>query len=710
MADLVTTSWCKMPSETGLGSDVAIVTVASPPVNALSAAVRKGLLDAVVAIDARHGGGTPVAAVILRGEGRCFIAGGDLTEFDGLPPEPHLPDVASAIENASVPWLALMHGAVLGGGVEIALSCAWRLAAVSAKFGMPEINVGVIPGAGGTQRLPRLVGADVAGQMIAANRQLDSQQAYGASLIDGIVGEAMLDDALAFLSASPERPMPLSAFDFPAEDLPVLTALRDELCKKNPLIEAPLAALDVMISCAHLTFTEAMIAERKTHLALRSSAQSKALRHVFFAERQVGVLPKSLASSLPMNNHADGPIERLTVVGGGLMGCGIGFAGLLAGMDVCVIDRDDTVLAAASAKFDGFFEGALKRGKLTSDTRDKIASRLTLTTDYSAAANSDLAIEAVFEDIAAKQAVFASLASVMRADAIIATNTSYLDPNEIAENVAGPERVVGLHFFNPAHVMKLVEIVRCQSTSATVLGRCFAFAKMLGKTGVLAGVCDGFIGNRILMAYRRQSDYMLADGALPEQIDRALEAIGLPMGPYRMQDASGLQIAWANRQRQAATRAPAERYVSIADTLYESGRMGQRTGAGWYQYPTGRTAVPDPIVAGIIAAHPGNKQMFDDTIIQERVLAVMVNEGLALLDEGVASRPLDIDMVKILGYGFPRYLGGPMHHASHLGFDRLRAAFEDVRAQSPHSWHVAAPFDALADGTVTLAELNGVGG
>ena len=711
MADSVTISWCKMPSGAGAASDVAVVTISSPPVNALNAAVRRGLLNAVQIIDAHHREHGSVFAVILHGSGRCFVAGGDLTEFDGPAPPPHLPDVIHAIERATVPWLALMHGAVLGGGVEVALGCAWRLAtAVGATFGMPETNVGVIPGAGGTQRLPRLVGAERAAQMVAANKRLDAHAALAAGLVDGIVDhdepDGMLADALDFLATGPVRPTPLAARPFPIAELSAVIKLRDDLRAKAPQILAPLTALDVTIDGASLSFPEAQAAEREVHLSLRSSAQSKALRHVFFAERQVGVLPPSSNSSAPTDS-AVSPINKMTVVGGGLMGCGIAYAGLLAGLDVCVIDRDDESLAAAEARFQFLFDGAEKRGKITASGRAEALQRLALTADYESAADSDLAIEAVFEDLAAKQTVFANLAAVMRSTAIIATNTSYLNPDDIAAGIDNPGRIVGLHFFSPAHVMKLLEVIRCAATSPIVLAACFAFAKRLRKTAVLAGICDGFIGNRMLMAYRRQADYMLADGAMPEQIDGALESLGLPMGPFRMQDASGLQIAWANRQRQATTRPSNQRYVTIADSLCEMGRFGQRTGAGWYRYDGSRAALPDPIVADLIAAYPGKKYDFDDAIIRDRMFAAMVNEGLALLAEGIATRPLDIDMVKILGYGFPRYLGGPMHYAGHLGFDRLRNAFDDVMAQSPDSWNLAPQFDALAAGRISLAELNG---
>ena len=428
------------------------------------------------------------------------------------------------------------------------------------------------------------------------------------------------------------------------------------------------------------------------HLALRDSAQSIALRHIFFAERAVAK-PAVITSV----NAQD--FQTIAIIGGGLMGAGIAVTCLFADLDVILIECDDASMAAARNRVSGMLKGAVQRGKLSQLGLEQKFARLHISEDYSAISNADIAIEAVFEDLHVKRAVFKKISDHVKSDTLIATNTSYLDPQEIAIDTEELSRVIGLHFFSPAHIMKLVEIVQTQTTSPTAVATAFSFTRRLHKTGVLSRVCDGFIGNRMLAAYRRQADYLLADGAWPEQIDAAMRAVGLPMGPYELQDLTGLQIAWANRKRQASARDPQERYCDIADRLCDLGRLGQRSGLGWYRYAeNSRTPLIDPIVSKVIetiADNAGiNRQDFSAKEIQLRLLAILANEGAKIVEQGIAERDADVDVVQISGYGFPRWLGGPLYWASQLGADEVSGILQRVIQQSPNSWVLANRYSA----------------
>ena len=660
---------------------LAFVTIDNPPVNATSQAVRAGLAEAVQQVAASDS-----KAAILRCAGKTFVAGGDISEFDKPAAEPHLPDICNAIEASPVPWIAAMHGTVLGGGFEIALSCAFRLALPDTRFGMPEVNIGIIPGAGGTQRLPRLAGVETAADIICSGGMFPAEKMLEAGIVDVLVDD--LDGAVAaFADMLPLIPEPVSQRPVENPGSEWFAAKRAELEKKAKGQLSPVQALEAIEWAATLPFSDGQQRERERFLELRTSEQSKALRHAFFAERQ--------AAKPELIRGAEAtPVERIIVVGGGLMGAGIATACVGAGYSVHILEQNEAGAQAAIGRVRANIDGAVKRGKLSAEKAAAPMDRLSAGTDYAAAHDADLAIEAVFEDLQVKRGTFAGLAAVMAEDAILATNTSYIDPGLIFEGVANPARCLGLHFFSPAHIMKLVEIVHMQETSAGTLATGFALASRLRKISVLSGICDGFIGNRMLAAYRRQADYMLADGAMPHEVDAAMRAFGMPMGPYELQDLTGLQIAWANRKRQTETRDPQERYVTIADRLCEMERFGQRSARGWYRYEDGaKKPLRDLEVETLITRYSDEqgitRQDFSPEEISGRLIAAMVNEGALIVEEGIAASAGDVDVVKLHGYGFPRWRGGPMHYAESRGIGEIAALMQSVAKQSPHSWRVS---------------------
>ena len=659
---------------TVLIDDILNVTINNPPVNATSLSVRQGLMDAVAKAQSAR-------AVILRCEGRTFVAGGDMAEFDSPAQAPDLPDVVAAIEHCPAPWLALLHGTALGGGLEIALGCSHRIARAGTRFAFPEVSVGLIPGAGGTQRLPRLVGFELAAEMATTGKMIDAETFFNAGGLDAIA-ENLDTAAQNFIANLPPRPTPISARPRPVASADLVASIRTRLDKSAKGALAPYHNLTALIWASESDFQIGQPRERALHLELRKSAESKALRHTFFSER-AAAKPNSLKGVTALN------LSHITVVGGGLMGAGIATACLLAGIHIHLLETNQEAVKKGLARINTLLDGAQKRGKLSATQR--AALRLTGSTSYADAAHSDLAIEAVFEDLAVKQQVFKSLAAHMPTNALLATNTSYLDPNEIFCGISNPERCFGLHFFSPAHIMKLVEIIALTDTSKKTLASGFSLAQRLKKTPVLSGVCDGFIGNRMLAAYRRSADYLLADGALPKQIDSAMRGFGMPMGPYELQDLTGLQIAYANRKRQATNRPITQRYVELGDKLVEMGRTGQRAGKGWYRYEEGsRTPLEDPEVTNLIRAKTERTFTFTDQEIVNYLIAALINEGQCILEEGIAATAADIDVVQMLGYGFPRWRGGPMHYGDTL--KNLPEMVAKLAAQSPGSWTLAQRF------------------
>ncbi len=655
-----------MPVSIERDGDIAVVTVDNPPVNALSQAVRAGLLDAAERLDADP----EVAAVVLHCAGRTFIAGADVSEFGKPPQPPSLPEVVARIEGAAKPWTAALHGTALGGGFEVALGCAYRVALASAKVGLPEVTLGLIPGAGGTVRLPRVVPLEQAIEMVTGGRPIGAAQARDDGIFDAVIDGDLRAGAIAFARERLAHPLPLPVSRRPAPEKPgadFWDGQAARIAKRARGQLSPLCALRALRNAVELDAETALAKEREIFTELRGSEQSAALRHVFFAERAAAKLPE-LDGVTPRH------IEKAAVVGGGTMGAGIAAALLDAGLPVTLIERDDAALTRGVINVRRIYDSAVKRGRLSAEARDSRLMALFPSTDTAGLAETDLIIEAVFEDLDVKRQVFAALDAAAKPTAILATNTSYLDPDAIAAPLTRPENFLGLHFFSPANVMKLLEVVKAGATSAEVLATAFALAKRLGKVAVLAGICDGFIGNRILKAYRRQAEQLLLDGCRPADVDRVMRDFGLAMGPFEAQDLGGLDIA--RFQREAARARGEDVFAPVADRLCALDRLGQKTGGGWYDYADGdRTPRPSEAVAAIIAEEAEKAgrtaQTLEDEELRRRILFPMVNEAARILAEGIARRPLDIDLVEIHGYGFPRWRGGLMHYAEQTGLAEI---------------------------------------
>ena len=674
--------------------DVGHVEIDAPPVNAIGRAVREGLLDAV-----RWAERERLERVIVAGRGAAFAAGADAREFDAAPVEPHLPDVLDAIERSAVPWIAAIDGVALGGGAEIALACRMRIAAPGARVGFPEVTLGLVPGAGGTQRLPRLVGFERALEMVAGGRPIGAHEALGIGLVHAVeddpVDAAFMVNAEALDTTVPVRDLPA-----PEVDAGTVATARERAARRSPGQLAPARAVEVIERGLALPFDEALALEREAFLELRASDQARALRHVFFAERAAKAPADLIASPVAL--------DHVAVVGGGTMGAGIACALLEAGGHVTVLETDGAGAERAGANVDRLLEATRARGLIDADGVRERRARLVSTVDPERLAGATLAVEAASESMDVKREVFAALEHALPPGAVLATNTSYLDVDEIAGTVADPSRVVGLHFFAPAHVMKLLEIVRGARTGDVALATGFALAKRLRKVPVVVGVCDGFVGNRILARYREAADTVLIDGSTPWEIDEAMVGFGYAMGPYAAQDLSGLDVAHANRRRQDATRDPARRYVPIADRMVELGKLGRKTGAGWYRYPGGEGRVEDPIVADLAieeARFAGiERREYAPDEIRERLVLAMINEAADVLDEGVARSARDVDLVTVLGYGFPRWRGGLMHHADALGAGAIVERLEALGEEDPVAWRVSPLLRRCAEAGTPIAE------
>ena len=628
--------------------DILVLTIDNPPVNALSLPVRVGLLAAFEAASRDP----DVRAVVLTGANGRFVAGADIKEMEAAPVEPHLPQVIEAIAAFEKPVVAAIEGAALGGGLELAMACDRRVAAETALLGLPETRLGLVPGAGGTQRLPRLTGIARAVEMVAGARILKAQEALEAGVIDTVVGAPLLSAAIeAAKGAGKRRVSDLKAE--PGGDIDAASAAALKQTRGNPAIAE---AVRLVTLAGETPFAVGLAEERATFLRLRDSEAAGGLRHLFLAERAAAKVPG-------LEGIAPGPIESVTVIGAGTMGAGIAVALADAGLSVDLIERDEAAAEAGAARVRSTYEDQVAKGRLPRETADQRIVRIRASADWSRIAEVDLVIEAAFEDMSVKREIFARLDAVARPGAILASNTSYLDLDAIAAATSRPQDVVGLHFFAPANFMKLLEIVRGAATSAETLATALAFAKRLGKLGIVAGNCDGFIGNRIFSAYRREAEYLMEDGASPYEIDAALIAYGFPMGVFAVSDLSGLDISHAMRRRRDATRDPSERYVAVADRLFEAGRLGRKSGVGYYSYASGK-AEPDPAAEAIVATERKAKGIVARTFaaeeIQQRLLGVMADEGHKILDEGIAQRASDIDLVLVNGYGFPRIKGGPM--------------------------------------------------
>tara|TARA_B110000908_G_scaffold152705_1_gene188564 strand:- start:1238 stop:3325 length:2088 start_codon:yes stop_codon:yes gene_type:complete len=684
--------------------DIAVLTIQNPPVNALGHAVRQGLMERMDQAEADNG----VRAVLIVGDGRAFIAGADITEFGKPPMSPSLPDVVDRIEASPLLVVASMHGVSLGGGLEVALGCHYRIAVPSARIGLPEVHLGLIPGAGGTQRLPRVTGVEVALDIMTTGRQVGAKEAAAMGVIDVVQDGDALENGLAYA----EKLLTGGAKRRPVSEMPAPTAIDWDAAYDATLARgrgqiSPAQSVRAVQASVEKPFNEGLLVERQIFMDLLKSDQSKGMIHSFFSERAVGNLPE-LKGITPRS------IDHIGVIGGGTMGAGIATAALLSGLRVTMLEMTADAGEAAYGRIAGNLAGALNRGKITAEQHETILSQaLNVITDYAGLSDADMVIEAVFEEMSVKKRVFIQLDAVCKQGAILATNTSYLDVNEIASVTSRPQDVIGLHFFSPAHVMKLLEVVVADKTAIDVVATGFELGKRLKKVSVRAGVCDGFIGNRILATYRAAADQMVMEGASPYDIDKALEKFGFAMGPYAVADLAGLDIGWAVRKRKRA-EAGIEGVSTYADKICEAGNFGQKTGKGYYDYAAGAKArVPNPEVMDLIEAERAEfgsvSHDFTETQIVRRYMAAMVNEAAKVVGEGIARRPLDVDMTLLFGYGFPRYHGGPLKWADIVGLPDLLSDIEGYAKQDVAFWAPAPLLKELVASGKTFDELNKAG-
>lgn len=681
------------PVSCAIVDDIAIVTVNSPPVNALSQAVRAGLVEAFEQAQNSEA----AKAILLTCQGRTFIAGADIREFGKTPQNPRLINLISQIESSNKPVIAAIHGTALGGGLEVALGCHYRIAVDAARVGLPEVTLGILPGAGGTQRLPRLVGAQKALEMITSGRPINAKQALELGVVDEVV-EGRDDVAaraagLAFARKVIDEAMPVRRTGEQTDkiantDMAVFDQFRANLNKKAKGQFSPFKCVDAVEAAVTMPFDEGVAREGELFDQCMDSPQREGMIHAFFGERAVGKV-KEMATGTVRN------IEKVGVVGGGTMGAGISVALMQSRIRVVMVERDEAAALAGKANVERILDGGVQRGKLTLEQKQAMLdSFYSVSDDYQTLSDADLVIEAAFEDMDVKKQIFAKLDAICKPGAILASNTSYLDIDEIAATTSRPQDVLGLHFFSPANLMRLLEVVVAKKTSADVVVSGFALAKKMNKVAVRAGVCDGFIGNRILSTYLKCADYMVLDGVSPFDIDKAMLKFGYPMGPFAVSDLAGLDIGWATRKRRAATRKPNARYAGFADKICEQGWFGRKTGKGYYIYdenqrPTG----PNPAVMEFVEAERAekgyvNKNLSEEEIIR-RYLAAMINEGAKELEEGIAQRPIDIDMVMLFGYGFPRYRGGPMKYADMYGLEKIVADIKEFSATDEKFWQPA---------------------
>jgi len=692
---------------------ILVVTIDNPPVNALGVAVRRGLMSAIEEGEADAG----VAAILVTGAGRNFIGGADIREFGKPPQSPLLTELCNRIEACNKPVLAAIHGAALGGGLEVALAAHYRVVLSNARLGLPEVQLGLLPGAGGTQRTPRLIGAQAALDMMLSGRHLSAKEALSLGLVDQLAEGDSADQARAAglreLQALLDTHAPVrrsrdgKGLADTAATQAAIESARAEAGKKSRGLFSPHKIIDAVEAATTLPFDEGLALERQFFLQCLDSPQRAGLIHAFFAEREVQKAPET-------RNAQPRRIEQIGVVGGGTMGAGIAVAVLDAGLPVTMIERDDEALARGRGHVEKVYDAQVAKGRLTQEARDAVLARLQGSTRYEDLSAADVVIEAVFEDLTVKQAVFAELDRVCKPGAVLATNTSYLDIDAIAASISRPADVIGLHFFSPANVMKLLEIVVPRQVAADVVATAFELAKRLRKVPVRAGVCDGFIGNRILAVYRQAADALMEDGASPYEIDAAVRDFGFAMGPYQVVDLAGGDIGWATRKRRAATRDPRARYVHIADRLCERGWFGQKSGRGFYRYPEGpRSGAPDPEVLALIdeeRARAGiTPRSFSKEDIQRRYLAAMINEGANVVHQRIALRPLDVDVTFLYGYGFPRHRGGPMKYADMVGLPNVLADIRAFAAEDPLFWTPSPLLVELVERGANFESLNQAG-
>ena len=665
----------------------AVIEINRPPVNAINHDIRAGLIAALAAVAADG----EVERIILAGAGDIFAAGADAGEFDLPMMQPDLPTVVAALESAPMPVIAAIKGACLGGGLELALACCWRIAAPTAQLGLPEVILGVVPGSGGTQHLPRLVGMKTALSMIPEGHGIRAAEALEIGLVDQQDDDPVAA-ALALPLADLDGRPPVSRLPAPSSAPEAAEAALAKARRRMPRQRAPEEAIRLVGLAASHAFDDALKEERATFLRLRDGDECRALRHIFFAER--GARTPARLKAVP-----PAPLDSTIVVGGGTMGAGIAHALARAGSAVTLIERDDAALDAARQRMAGLYDAAVRRGLVQARLAAAEQGAIRFQAGYDGIDTAGLVIEAVFEDMQVKRNVLTALDRAAP-DAVLASNTSYLDIDLMAGCLADPSRLVGLHFFSPAHIMKLLEIVRGARTSDHALATGYALAKRLRKIPVEVGVCDGFVGNRMLQRVREAAELLLLDGAEVVQIDRVMRGFGYAMGLYETQDMSGLDIAWANRRRQQATRDPERRYSKVQDQVCEAGWLGRKAGRGWYIYEDGKPVGLNPDVAPLVAAesarHGITRQALADDAVMQTLLLALINEAACILDEGIAGAAADIDLVLVHGYGFPRFRGGPLCHADSMGTGMIRDRIAALQKTDPVIWKLSPLIDRLA--------------
>lgn len=684
--------------------DIGVITLNYPPVNALSHALREGLSQTIQTAQQDAS-----SALVIICEGRTFIAGADITEFGKPPLSPILPEVLGQIEASEKPVIAAIHGSALGGGFETALACSYRCALPSAKIGLPEVNLGLLPGAGGTQRTPRLIGVEAALTFMTSGKPVNAAQALELGLIDKIVDGNLLDGAIAYAKKIVEngsqlrriRDMKIDSSTIPDD---FFDTWRAKSKKRFRGRTSPLHIATCVEAAVNLPMDEGLKKERALFIECMTSDQSAALRHMFFAERQSAKI-KGLSKNIALRE-----IKRVGIIGGGTMGGGIAMCFVNAGIPVTLLEINEEALQRGREIIAKNYGISVKKGKLSEADAAGLQEMVTGTIEYYDLADVDLVIEAVFENMDVKKKVFAKLDAVCKPGAILATNTSYLDVNEIAAATKRPEDVIGLHFFSPANVMKLLEIVKADKTKDDVLATSMAMARKIKKVPALARVCFGFIGNRMLRQYVREAQLCMIEGGAPEQIDAILQTFGMAMGPMAVGDLTGIDIGYKARQGLTDEEKGAPKTYKIADTLVEMGRLGQKSGAGYYQYdPQTRRRMSDPAVMDIITQVSADlnitrRELSDEEILNRHLFA-LVNEGMKILEEGIAQRPSDIDVVYVFGYGFPSHKGGPMHLADTIGLKKVYETICEFRdVNGAEYWTPAALLEQLVKEDKTLSQ------
>lgn len=688
-------------------AQIAVITFNNPPVNALGHAVRSGIVQ-----NLKKASDDPeIKAVILIGEGRTFPAGADITEFGKPPIEPSLPYVVNFIEQQTIPVVAAIHGTALGGGLEVALGAHFRIAINSAKIGLPEVHLGLLPGAGGTQRVPRITGAKAAIDLMTSGAPISAIDANKLGIIDRLTDKDLKESAIIFANEIIINQHPIVRTSERVEGLKdidsnkqALDNARAALKLKAKGLYSPFRIIDCVEVSLNSSITDGLKYEREAFLDCLKTPQREGLVHAFFAERKSVKVPEA-------GKAEPRPLSSIAVIGGGTMGSGITLAALKSGMHVTMVEQDEAGISKGIANVEKVLDRDVTKGRLNSEQKVEIMDRYFPTTNFIDIADVDMVIEAVFEEMEIKKQVFKKIDKIAKKGAVLASNTSYLNIDEIASATKRPRDVIGLHFFSPANIMKLLEIVIPSNPHNDVVATGFLLAKKMRKIPVRAGNCHGFIGNRILSIYGELASYLVEDGANPQQIDEAVRNFGYPMGPFQMFDMAGLDIGWANRKASHSSRDPNRRYVAIADRICERGWFGQKTGKGFYDYPDGnRFGLVNPDLGEIVDHERSTNNIiprkFSEEEIMRRYMAAMINEASYVIEEGIALRPSDVDVTLVYGYGFPRYRGGPLKYADMYGLDKIVTDIKEFEKEDPVFWKLSPLLEKLATENKTFDSLN----